>query len=69
MKTFCVIYRTGGTANFKWHRSMAVGSMEAAAAILAEVQKGGRTAFVADHAKSLAIRLPETYSAEQSVVA
>ncbi len=57
----CVLYRTGGTQNFKWHRTLAITrdeSPEALAAILAQ----GYPAHVENFLASIAIGLPETYS-------
>jgi hypothetical protein len=61
MKTFCVIYRMGGTDYFTWHRSLAFATREAAFLACANVQHMGYLAHVEDYARSMAIGLPETF--------
>lgn len=58
---FCVVYRTGGTANFRWHRTIAMTAREAADA-LASVTSGGFAAHVERYFASVAIGLPTTFS-------
>lgn len=60
-KLWVVVYRTGGTVNFEWHRSVAFDSKEAAAECYNAVLRGGRHAMVVDYHLSMAIGLPETY--------
>lgn len=59
---WCVVYRMGGTANFTWHRSVAMPAAQAAE-LRGEVQRMGRKAMVVNYAQSMAIGLPETYEA------
>lgn len=57
---WCVIYRTGGTANFQWQRSCAMSEQEAIHA-RAETERMGYPAMIARYSQSVAIGLPETY--------
>lgn len=57
---FCVVYRTGGTDNFKWVRTLAMSKNEANACKVS-TEKMGYRAMVANYAQSIAIGLPETY--------
>jgi hypothetical protein len=57
----CVVYRTGGTANFVWHRTIALTPDEAQEA-LEEVKSMGYHAFLENFFLSLAVGLPETFS-------
>jgi hypothetical protein len=57
-----VIWRSGGTANFKWHRSTRM-SKTAAEALAGAVRTGGRVAHVERADRSEAIGLPETFEA------
>lgn len=57
---FCVVYRMGGTDNFRWQRSLAMSRSEAEQA-RAEIERGGRKAMVVNYAQSMAIGLPDTY--------
>lgn len=61
MKTWVVVYRTGGTVNFQWHRSSGYVTREEADASCAEVQRMGYRAMVADYDLSMSIGLPETF--------
>jgi hypothetical protein len=60
-ETYTVIYRTGGTENFRWLKTLPMQRHEALAA-KAEIERGGRAARM--HKTSLleSIGLPETYS-------
>ena len=58
---FCVVYRTGGTVNFKWNRSVAVDSKEAAEAVALTVERMGYPAKIVDYHLSMSIGLPETF--------
>ena len=62
----CVIFRTGGTANFEWHRSFGMVKF-AAEALAEETRKMGYESMVANYAQSLAIGLPETFDANTSI--
>ena len=57
----CVVYRTGGTENFGWHRSLAMSREEAQKARDVS-ERMGYAAHVENYERSLAIGLPETYS-------
>jgi hypothetical protein len=57
---FCVIYRTGGTRNFKWHRSLAMPRQEAEAAA-ESVRRMGYVAHIEHFNLSISVGLPETY--------
>jgi len=57
---YCVVYRTGGTDNFRWHRTLAMTLAEAQQA-REEVERGGRKAMVVNYAQSMTIGLPDTY--------
>ena len=57
---FCVVYRVGGTDNFRWQRTLAMTEAEAVEA-KRDIERGGRRAMVARYSQSVAIGLPETY--------
>jgi hypothetical protein len=58
-----VVYRTGGTVNFQWHRTDAYRTREDAERIASEIRRGGRRAMVVDYQASMSIGLPETFEA------
>lgn len=58
--TYCVVYRMGGTANFKWVRTLAM-SKDEAERVKLETMRMGYRAMVANYAQSMAVGLPETY--------
>ena len=58
--THCVIYRTGGTENFTWHRSVAMTSDEAIQ-VQRDLARMGYRAHIERYRRSLAVGLPETY--------
>lgn len=60
---FCIVFRTGGTKNFKWHTSLGMSEVEANEAFLV-VNKMGYTCYIADLKQVLAIGVPDTYSVE-----
>ena len=64
--TYCVVYRTGGTANFQWHRTIAM-SKEAAQECAVDNRKMGYPSMVVNYQQSLTIGLPETYSISEEV--
>ncbi len=45
-KTYCVVYRMGGTENFSWHRSMTLPSQAAALDLSESVNRSGYLAHV-----------------------
>lgn len=57
---YCVVYRTGGTANFKWHRSLAM-TREEADSSKKELERMGYRAMVVSHLLSISIGLPDTF--------
>ncbi len=57
---YCVVYRTGGTDNFKWHRSSEM-SKEVAIKTREELLRGGRPAYAVIYDQSNLLGLPETY--------
>ena len=59
-KAYCVVYRTGGTLNFKWHRTAAT-NFENAKQWVLDIERQGYKALMVDHALSVSIGLPETY--------
>lgn len=60
-EAWCVIFRTGGTENFKWHRSLPMtdGQVEH---VLGDVLLGGRAAYAERFNLSLAMGLPTTFN-------
>lgn len=58
---FCVIYRTGGTINFQWHRSLAMARPEASQAAQ-EARRMGYAAHVERCALSMSVGLPESFA-------
>jgi hypothetical protein len=62
-----VVYRTGGTANFQWKRSLSCLTRAGAQTAAELITRGGRPAFVVDYALSLALGLPETYDATSAI--
>jgi hypothetical protein len=58
--TYCVVFRTGGTYNFQWKRSLGM-SKEEANAKRQEVERMGYKAHVENYGLSLSIGLPEGY--------
>lgn len=61
MKTWCIVYRTGGTDNFKWNRSLAYTSRMDAQIRLEAVKRSGHPAYIVDYQQSCRIGLPETF--------
>lgn len=59
--SFCVVYRTGGTENFQWHRTLPVGTRAAANKQAAEIRAAGRVAMVFNFGLSMIVGLPETF--------
>jgi hypothetical protein len=59
---FCVIFRTGGTINYQWHRTVAY-TTKAEAELVAEATRiAGYVAHVENNALSLSVGLPESYA-------
>jgi len=59
--SYTVIYRTGGTENFKWHKCVPVGSHADAEEQKQEIERMGYKAIVHKTAEIESIGLPETY--------
>lgn len=57
---YCVIFRTGGTENFKWNRSSAM-DKEAASNLCNDVKRMGYKAMTEKYESSMKIGLPESY--------
>ena len=60
-KLWCVVYRTGGTDRFTWHRTLAVSDKEQAMEQKRAVERQGYHCFVEDFRRSMTIGLPETF--------
>ncbi len=61
MTQYCVVYRTGGTENFRWNRTLPQ-SREDCYQTAENVKRQGYKAHVELYERSLAIGLPETFS-------
>lgn len=68
MKSYTVIYRTGGTENFQWKKCLPVATREKAFQDKAEIERMGYKSIVHDTDQINAIGLPETYDASQPVI-
>ena len=60
-KSFSVIFRTGGTDNFKWNLVGDVFTRETASAKVAELERMGYRAMAHDAAMLASIGMPESY--------
>ena len=60
-RQWVVIFRTGGTENFKWSRTLGLSSKEAAEQVAAECRRAGYPAHVEDLLMSMSIGLPSTF--------
>jgi hypothetical protein len=67
-KQYVVIYRTGGTENFRWNRVLDAFTREEAATTADELGRMGYPALVHIVARLDAIGLPDTFSAEDANV-
>ena len=65
-KQFAVIYRTGGTDNFRWNRVLDTFTREEAANTASNLARMGYPALVHNADRLNAIGLPDTFSAEDS---
>lgn len=65
-QTFCVVFRMGGTANYRWARTLGMSRDEADMAC-AETRRMGYAAHVANLALSQSVGLPETFDASGTV--
>ncbi len=59
---FCVIYRTGGTARFEWHRTLPVFTRGEANEQARLVRNQGFHALVENYKMSVSVGLPDTFS-------
>lgn len=59
---YCLVYRTGGTENFKWNRTLPMTKVEATEKKW-ELEKMGYKTLIVDYNQSLSIGLPEGYEA------
>ena len=59
--TFCVIFRTGGTINYHWARTVAYTSKAEAELVAEAVRIAGYVAHIEDFNLSESVGLPETY--------
>lgn len=63
---YVIVWRSGGTHNFEWHRSLVMPRADAEAT-LAVVQRMGYRAYMERADRSIAIGLPETFGPEDPV--
>lgn len=63
MHTHCVVYRTGGTERYQWHRSLAM-SKEQAQRAVEETRKMGYAALLVPYASSVSVGLPATFDGQ-----
>lgn len=63
MKSYTVIYRTGGTVNFEWKKCQPTADRAAAYAMRNDIEKMGYKALVHDTNQLEIIGLPSTYEA------
>uniref|UniRef100_A0A6H2A202 Uncharacterized protein n=1 Tax=viral metagenome TaxID=1070528 RepID=A0A6H2A202_9ZZZZ len=61
-KLWCIVYRTGGTDNFKWRRSLNFAGRGAAILRASEMREAGYHAMVFDYYLSMSAGLPDTFS-------
>lgn len=62
LKLFTVVYRTGGTARFAWHRTEPVQTREEADKLRADIIRSGYEAlYPQDYDLSMSVGLPETF--------
>ncbi len=66
-KRYCVVYWIGGTDNFTWHRSVPFADADEARTVRGDVARQGYPAMVKDYDRSVAIGLPETFEAADTV--
>jgi hypothetical protein len=64
-KLYYVVYRTGGTDNAQWHRSLPMNKATAEKSAQ-DVRAGGRKAIVVEKEASDKIGLPEGYEYKKS---
>ena len=59
---YCLVYRTGGTDNFKWHRSLPIEKHSEAMEMRDANMRMGYHTFIENHKLSVCAGLPETYT-------
>ena len=64
-RSWVVVFRTGGTENFKWSRTLGLSSRESAEKVAEECRRAGYPAHVEDYRMSMSIGLPETYTYQE----
>ena len=60
MKTYSVVYRTGGIDRFEWKRTFPK-SKDLAYQDMLDIERMGYKALLVDHEQSMRIGLPETW--------
>jgi hypothetical protein len=65
-KQYVIVYRMGGTRNFRWQRSLSLDSYDAAIEKRNDVERMGYPAHVVDLGLSMAFGLPDTFTYEAS---
>jgi hypothetical protein len=61
MRRYCIVFRKGGTENFKWHRSASMTEAEAIKSLEEEKRAGRPSSMMVDYDLSMSIGLPETF--------
>lgn len=59
---YCIVFRTGGHAMFKWRHSLAMTLDEARKALDAEVRAGRPESFIARYSQVMTHGVPETFA-------
>lgn len=62
-----VVFRKGGTENFKWSRTLGLSSRVAAVTVAESLQRAGYACYVEDLGVSLAVGVPETFEPDAEV--
>ncbi len=63
---FCLVFRVGGTANFRWLRSLGMTEEEGLSS-LADMVKGGHVAYLTTIRASYALGVPDTFGPDDDV--
>ena len=63
----CVVYRTGGTDNFTWRRSVAM-TPDEAIHVQRDMARMGYHSHIEFFARSMAVGLPETYEMGEGLI-
>lgn len=63
MKTFTVVYRTGGKLNCEWKRTIPFPLQDEAKKVGREIERGGRKALIFDTAQLNSIGMPVGWDA------